>query len=84
MNHELLSLYTSDRQEHAEAPKANAPAYRAMRARDVERRQRVMELVAASELASAEDYYHAAWIMNHGDTADDARQAHLLALRSQL
>jgi hypothetical protein len=41
-----------------------------------------MELVAASELASAEDYYHAAWIMNHGDTADDARQAHLLALRS--
>jgi hypothetical protein len=30
----------------------------------------------------AEDYYHAAWIMNHGDTCENTRSAHLLALRS--
>lgn len=53
-----------------------------MRGRDLKRRERVMALVAANELHAAEDYYHAAWIMNHGDTADDARNAHVLALRS--
>jgi hypothetical protein len=53
-----------------------------MRARDLKRRERVMELVAANELHTAEDYYHAAWVMNHGDTADEARNAHALALRS--
>ena len=82
MNAELLSLYEADRREHARAPRANTPAYRAMRARDLERRVRVMELVAAGGLSAPEDYYHAAWIMNHGDTPADARSGHLLALRS--
>ena len=82
MNQELLSLYTDDRREHANAPQVNTPAYRAMRTRDLERRQRVLEMVAADELQAAEDYYHAAWIMNHGDSPDEARQAHILALRS--
>jgi hypothetical protein len=41
-----------------------------------------MELAAANQLNAAEDFYHAAWIMNHGDTPDDARNAHQLALRS--
>lgn len=53
-----------------------------MRARDLKRRERVLEIVAANELHTAEDYYHAAWIMNHGDTPDDARHAHQLALHS--
>ncbi|HSL46083.1 MAG TPA: hypothetical protein VK897_21795 [Anaerolineales bacterium] len=80
MNQELLSLYTADRRERVDQPKVNTPAYKAMRARDLERRERVLELLAA--LHTAEEYYQAAWIMNHGDTADDARNAHLLALRS--
>jgi hypothetical protein len=82
MNDELISLYTADKQAHANQPKVNTPVYKAMRARDLERRKRVMELVSANELNTAEDYYHAAWIMNHGDTPDDARNAHILALRS--
>src|SRR5262245_6930017 len=41
-----------------------------------------MEIVAADELQAAKDYYYAAWIMNHGDTPDDARNGHILALRS--
>jgi hypothetical protein len=53
-----------------------------MRRRDVERRTRALQIVAATGSLTAEDYYHAAWIMNHGDTADDARHAHTLALRS--
>ena len=77
MNNELLSLYQADRQEHA-----NPAEYKAMRERDRVRRERVMEMVATNELQTAEDYYHAAWIMNHGDIPEDARNAHLLALRS--
>jgi hypothetical protein len=82
MNNELVSLYKADRQERVNQPKDNTPEYKAMRARDLERRQRVIEIVVAKELHTAIDYYHAAWIMNHGDTADDARNAHMLALRS--
>jgi hypothetical protein len=82
VNTELLSLYEADRQERVNQPRANTPEYQAMRARDLKRRQLVMKWVAAGQLYDAEDFYHAAWIMNHGDTAGDARQAHLLALRS--
>src|ERR1044072_1311473 len=53
-----------------------------MRARDLERRKCVMEIVASNELHTAEDYYYAAHIMNHGDTPEDAMNAHMLALRS--
>jgi hypothetical protein len=82
MNNELFSLYQADQQERVNQPQANTPNYKAMRQRDRERRERVMEMVAANELHTAEDYYHAAWVMNHGDTPDDAENAHLLALRS--
>ena len=82
MNEETRNLYAADRQDHAKTLKVNTPAYKAIRARDLARRQRVMELVAANALESAEDYYHAAQIMNHGDRPDDARQAYLLALRA--
>ncbi len=78
MNEELISLYKTDRHEHVNPPKVN----KAMRRQDLERRERVMEIVEAEERDTAEDYYHAAWIMNHGDTPDDARHAHMLALRS--
>ncbi|MGH9425226.1 MAG: hypothetical protein ACRD2L_02850, partial [Terriglobia bacterium] len=82
MNNELFSLYKADKQERLNQPKVNTPEYKAMRGRDLDRRKRVMEIFAANELHTAEDYYHAAWIMNHGDTPDDARNAHMLALRS--
>jgi len=80
MNHELESLYQADKQEHVNQPRGNTVEYKAMRARDGERRRHVMEMVAAGELHTAEDYYHAAHIMNHGDTPDDAENAHRLAL----
>lgn len=82
MNSELISLYKADKQERMDQPKGNTAEYRAMRARDLQRRERVMEMLEANELSTAEDYYHAAQIMNHGDTIEDARNAHRLALRS--
>jgi len=82
MTDELLALFSADKREHANQSKLNTPEYRAMRARDLARRERVMELIGAEAPSTAEDYYHAAWIMNHGDTPDDARRAHQLALRA--
>lgn len=82
MNDELASLYKADRQERVDQPQVNTLEYRAMRARDLQRRERVMVMAAEDGLQTAEDYYHAAHIMNHGDTIDDARNAHLFALRS--
>ena len=82
MNAELFSLYNADRQEHASQAKVNTPEYKAMRARDFQRRERVMEIVTLNESLSAEDYFHAAWVMNHGDTQEDAQHAHSLALHS--
>jgi len=81
MNNELLSLYQSDRTEHANQAKFNTAEYKAMRARDRQRQERVMEIITKEEPCSAEDYYHAAWIMNHGETQEDAENAHRLALR---
>ena len=82
MNEELLSLYREDREEHANHAKVNTPEYKAMRLRDLQRRERVLEIVAQNEILSAEDYFHAAQIMNHGDTPEDAQNAHTLALRA--
>ena len=82
MNKELRLLYETDKQERINQPKVNTPEYRSMRARDLQRRERVMEMLAANKLTTAEDYFHAAHIMNHGDTIEDARNAHKLALRS--
>lgn len=82
MNEELLALYQADRYEHANQAKFNTPEYKAMRARDLDRRERVLEMAAANELQSAEDYFHAGWIMNHGDTPTDAEYSHRFAMRS--
>jgi hypothetical protein len=82
MNKELRSLYEADKQERVNQPQANTPEYKAMRARDLQRREQVMLIATANGLQTAADYYHAAHIMNHGDTIDDARNAHMFALRS--
>jgi hypothetical protein len=82
MNDELLSLYQSERQEHASQAKVNTPEYKSMRARDLHRREHIIQIVTKNGSLSAEDYFHAAWIMNRGDTPEDAAHAHTFALRS--
>ena len=82
MNNGLTSLYKADKQEQVNQPNVNTTEYKLMRTRDMERRKRVIQMMAANELNTAEDYYYAAHILNHGDTPDEAKQAHLLALRS--
>src|ERR1044071_5325175 len=82
MNIDLLVLYEAERRERVNQPKVNTPEYQAMRARDLERREKVLQMIVNRNLHTAEDYYHAAQIMNHGDTPEEAENAHGLALRA--
>ena len=82
MNEEMLSSYNADRQERVDQPRANTTEYKPMCLRDLKRRERVMEVFLEGELHTAEDYFQAAHIMNHGDTPEDAENSHRFALRS--
>ena len=82
MNEELASLYQADKQERVDQPRAKTPESKAMRIRDLQRRERVMAIAKSNGLQTAEDYYHAAQIMNHmnhGDTIDYGRCARWLS-----
>ncbi len=82
MNAELRELYQADRDERIAQPRHGTPAYRAMRLRDAQRRQRARAILDAHGATSADDYYHAALLFQHGDAPDEAWQAHLLAVRA--
>lgn len=47
---------------------------------DEKRRARTEELLNSGALQSGEDFYHAAFILQHGAAADDCLKAHLLAM----
>ncbi|NYE58942.1 hypothetical protein FHW58_000094 [Duganella sp. 1224] len=49
-------------------------------ANDAQRRQRVSEMLARGEIRTAEDYYHAAMIYQHGEKPKDFQLAHAFAV----
>jgi hypothetical protein len=79
VNRELLTLYQADYSEHGEGLTHGTSEYEDMRARDRRRRHRVAEIMSEGTSTAPEDYYHAAWIFNHGDTLEDAWQGHVFA-----
>lgn len=79
MSSELQHLFSADRDERADHPAYGTPEYRLLRARDAERRRRLQDIVESGGLKEPEDYYHAAWILNHGESLEEIWQAHLLA-----
>ncbi len=78
----ISELYTGDKAERVNHPKMGTPEYVELRARDRARRGAVKTLVHSGAIVSGEEFYQAAWILNHGDTPDDAKMAHELALKS--
>lgn len=50
--------------------------------RDAERRKRTQELLNDGQLRSADDYYCAAMVLQHGDKPDDFLLSHILATAS--
>jgi hypothetical protein len=55
-----------------------------MRAVDSVHQQRLTRLLHDGKLSSGDDYYHAAMIMQHGETAEDTALAHILAINGAL
>jgi hypothetical protein len=83
----LRALYDADRHEHSAVPPVTTPAYAALRERDAARRAEARKLLQPLESAGDAkpiDSYHAAWLLNHGDTPDDAYEAHELARAAAL
>ncbi|MBL8892803.1 MAG: hypothetical protein JNL67_22695 [Planctomycetaceae bacterium] len=75
-------LFESDRADHAIPKVAGSPMYREMRNRDIQRRREVRSILCNENDLEATDYYYAAWILNHGDTIDEAELAFCLAKKS--
>ncbi|MGH7239353.1 MAG: hypothetical protein ACREHG_04710, partial [Candidatus Saccharimonadales bacterium] len=46
---------------------------------DANRRQLVLKLIKENKIIKAEDFYFAAMIFQHGNSAEDAYEAHILA-----
>ena len=82
MNDTLKLLFEQDREEHASPMVAGSSEYDRLRLRDSKRRRIVKVEHAEGRLVEPEDFYRAAWILNHGDNAAEAELAYQLARQS--
>ena len=82
MNDALRTLFEADQNERMPHPQVGTPAYETLRKRDQERRNQVQSLIDEGQVTTAQDYYHAALIFQHGDSLDEIGAAHQLALKS--
>jgi hypothetical protein len=79
MNSELQDLFRADQDERTNHPVYGTPEYWALRELDAERRTHLRHIIESGGLQEPEDYYHAAWILNHGESVEEIWQAHKLA-----
>ncbi|MGD9681297.1 MAG: hypothetical protein AB7W16_08935 [Candidatus Obscuribacterales bacterium] len=78
---ELAKMFEQDQAEREDAGKNPRPGqWKAISCHDREHRARVLELMKENRLKSADDFYHAAMIMQHGDTPADFTLAHVFAM----
>ncbi len=76
MNQELRELYEQDQAER------KGPLSPELMERDRKRRQRVEELLDSGSVVSADDYFHAAMVFQHGEKLEDYWKAHELARKA--
>ena len=74
-NAEMTAIFDAD-QADRQSPDID---WSAMGPVDDKRRSRTKQLLDAGSLQSGDDYYHAAFVFQHGNEADDYLLAHLLA-----
>ena len=77
----LIRLLAGDQAEDRSVP-AGEPAYLVLRDRDRARREAVMAMLADGWPEDADALYAAAWILNHGDLAEEAALGSRLAARA--
>jgi hypothetical protein len=81
---EIKSLYDADQGDRTMMESSGSGSWlpqdmMKIAERDVERRKRTRQLLDDGSLKSADDYYHAAMVMQHGDKPDDFLLANILA-----
>lgn len=79
---ELKLMYEQDQADRAGT--IGSSDWTIVERRDRARRERVKEFVANGVLTTANDYYHAAMVLQHGDGADDFLLAHDLAVAAAI
>jgi hypothetical protein len=80
INAEAYHLYQQDQADRSgNLEKAD---WEAISKRDLARRQRVREMLAAGSLKVADDFFHAAMVLQHGDKPEDYQLAHELASKA--
>ena len=82
-NAEMTAIFQADqaiRQEITPEKVKDSEFLKKMFLGDRDRRKRTDELLASGTLNSADDYYHAAFIYQHGDDANSYLLAHTLAV----
>jgi TPR repeat protein len=76
MHEELRAIYEQDQADRMGAPPVDVLE------RDRARRERVEAIVASGVLQTADDYFHAAMIFQHGERPEDPWRAYELAQRA--
>lgn len=76
-NAELTAIFDSDQAARSTKDPID---WKVVSAEDTKRRARTQELLDAGKLESADDFYHAAFIFQHGDQTSDYLKAHALAV----
>jgi hypothetical protein len=74
-NQEMAAIFAAD-----QADRQGNVDWSVVGPRDDARRSRVRALLDAGQLRAADDYYGAAFVFQHGDSADDCLLAHVLAM----
>lgn len=76
-NPAMTAIYDAD-----QAARAHPAAidWKVLRPADEARRMRTQAMLDAGQLNSADDFYHAAYVFQHGDAAEDCLKAHALAV----
>lgn len=76
-NAELKAMFDADQAARAETSKVEPlDRYKA----DHARRRRAREIMAVGQLKTGDDFYHAAFLFQHGEKAEDFLLAHALAM----
>ncbi|MET0809297.1 MAG: hypothetical protein ABWX93_11135 [Pseudoxanthomonas sp.] len=77
---EMATIYAADQADRKEMLDTD---WKVVAPRDKVRRQRVKQMLDEGLLHSGEDFHRAAFVFQHGETADDFLLAHVLAMAAQ-
>lgn len=76
-NEELAAMFAADQAARTDGRTVN---WTLVTMQDAERRVRTREMLVADQVSTAQDYFHAAFIFQHGSEPDDFLLAHVLAV----